>query len=152
FDPAFAGQHHPLLDLTKPLFHNVFAMWMYFPQEKASTLNIDVSVDENQVWHVAHDYTLPQVRKMFLYSKVERVLLPLLADLKARDWLRDDWPEYLKAALFCCPLLTMNLTDGEKFPPQISLLGLTMAVEMGAFSKGQHSLIDQVLEDVAARI
>ncbi|MCA9906172.1 MAG: hypothetical protein KC547_20095, partial [Anaerolineae bacterium] len=23
FDPAFAGRHHPLLDLTKPLFHNV---------------------------------------------------------------------------------------------------------------------------------
>src|SRR5690606_4027400 len=24
FDPAFAGRHHPLLDLAKPLFHNVF--------------------------------------------------------------------------------------------------------------------------------
>ncbi|MEZ4667820.1 MAG: hypothetical protein R3E39_07895 [Anaerolineae bacterium] len=31
FDPAFAGRHSPLLDLAKPLFHNVFAMWMYFP-------------------------------------------------------------------------------------------------------------------------
>src|SRR6185436_13644998 len=33
FDPAFGGRHHPLLDLTKPLFHNVFATWMYHPNE-----------------------------------------------------------------------------------------------------------------------
>src|SRR5579885_2170520 len=28
FDPAFAGRHDPILDLTKPLFHNIFARWM----------------------------------------------------------------------------------------------------------------------------
>ena len=31
----------------------------------------------------------------------------------------------------------MNLTDGGKFPPEISLLGLAMAVEMGAESSGR---------------
>ena len=42
FDPAFAGRHDPLLDLVKPLYHNVHAMWMYFPdvlvEERGATL------------------------------------------------------------------------------------------------------------------
>jgi hypothetical protein len=152
FDPAFAGRHAPLLDLTKPLFHNVFAMWMYFRQEKAAQTRISLKregdVLAGQVWRVEHDYALHPVRVMFLGSKVERVLVPMLQELKRRDWLRADWRAYLKAALLCCPLLTMNLTDGEKFPPEISLLGLAMAVEMGAESAGERSLIDRTLDEV----
>jgi hypothetical protein len=146
FDPAFAGLHHPLLDITKPLFHNVFAMWMYFPQVKREVTKIELQID-GDLWHVEHNYTLHPVREMFFRSKVERVLLPLLIELKRRGWLRDDWRDYLKAALFCCPLLTMNLADSTKFPPEISLLGLTMAVEMG--SQVQQSLIDRTLDDIA---
>jgi hypothetical protein len=147
FDPAFAGQHHPLLDLTKPLFHNVFAMWMYFPQAKHDATHIEINV-QGEVWRVEHDYTLHPVREMFLSSKVRRTFLPMLQMLKVRNWLRADWRAYLKAALFCCPLLTMNLTDGERFPPEISLLGLAMAVEMGGDSRGVRSRIDEVLDDV----
>jgi phosphotransferase family enzyme len=147
FDPAFAGRHHPLLDLTKPLFHNVFAMWMYFPQAKRDATRIKVNV-QDEVWRVEHDYALHPVREMFLRSKVERTLIPVLQMLKARNWLRADWRTDLKAALFCCPLLTMNLTDGEKFPPEIGLLGLAMAVEMGGESRGSRSRIDTVLDEV----
>lgn len=147
FDPAFAGRHHPLLDLTKPLFHNVFAMWMYFPREKAAQMNISLA-GQGDVWQVQHDYGLHPVRQMFLMSKVERVLVPTLRELDGRGWLNADWRRYLKAALFCCPFLTMNLADSEKFPPEISLLGLTMAVEMGAESQGQRSIIDRVLDEV----
>ena len=147
FDPAFAGRHDPLLDLTKPLFHNVFAMWMYFPQVKAQQTQISLRRAGDE-WQVDHDYALHPVREMFLRSKVERTLMPILGELKRRSWLRDDWRAYLKAALMCCPLLTMNLTDGDKFPPEISLLGLTMAVEMGAESSGERSLIDRVLDEV----
>ena len=43
FDPAFAGRHAPILDIVKPFFHNVFAMWMYFPQEIERDLHISVS-------------------------------------------------------------------------------------------------------------
>ena len=85
---------------------------------------------------------------MFLHSKSERVLIPTLLDLKARGWLRPDWRAYLKAALFCCPFLTMNLADNTKFPPEISLLGLTMAVEMGAGSNGERGLMDRMLDEV----
>jgi Phosphotransferase enzyme family len=146
FDPAFAGRHHPLLDLTKPLFHNVFAMWLYFPLVKRDQTRI--TLDIGDVWHVEHDYALHPVRAMFLHSKVERVLIPTLRELKQRSWLRADWRDMLKASLFCCPFLTMNLTDSNKFPPEISLLGLSMAVEMGGESREVRSQIDRILDQV----
>lgn len=149
FDPAFAGRHHPLLDLTKPLFHNVFAMWMYFPNEKRASTTISLS-QQGDVWQVDYDYALPEVRLNFFRSKIERVLIPILRDLKGQ--LREDWRDYLKASLFCCPFLTMNLTDSAKFSPEISLLGLAMAVEMGSKSKGKRSLIDATLDEVEASL
>jgi hypothetical protein len=145
FDPAFAGRHHPLLDLTKPLFHNIFAMWMYFPQVKQATTPISL-LWEGQRVGVQYEYHLPPLRHMFLRSKVDRVLVPLVAALREQNRLRDDWRAYLKAALFCCPFLTLNLADGGRFPPEISLLGLAMAVEMGAESQGKRSLIDRTLD------
>ncbi|MCB9451805.1 MAG: phosphotransferase [Anaerolineaceae bacterium] len=151
FDPAFAGRHHPLLDLTKPLFHNVFAMWMYFPQEKQQQTPISLQVD-GHTWRVTYDYALHPVRSMFWESKVERVLLPILIELKQRGWLRPDWRAYLKAALFCCPFLTMNLADSGRFPAEISLLGLAMAVEMGAESHGERSLLDRTLDQVESEL
>jgi hypothetical protein len=151
FDPAFAGRHHPLLDLTKPLFHNVFAMWMYFAQVKSAELTITIR-KERDLWVVEHDYALHPVREMFLTSKVERTLIPILLDLQKRGQLRADWRAYLKAALFCCPFLTMNLADAGKFPPAISLLGLAMSVEMGAESHGRRSRVDQMLDEVAVVI
>lgn len=147
FDPAFAGVHHPLLDLTKPLFHNVFAMWMYYPDEKRVSTPISVEVN-GDVWRVSYNYKLPDVRHMFLDSKVDRVLIPILQQLEANDQLQPDWRDTLKTALFCCPFLTMDLTDQEKFSPEISLLGLAMAVEMGSESQHVKSLIDATLDCV----
>ena len=151
FDPAFAGRHAPLLDLTKPLYHNVFAMWMYYPHEKATSTTISIK-RAGDVLHVEHDYALHPVREMFLRSKVERALIPVLQALRSRDWLRPDWRAFLKTALFCCPFLTMNLTDRAKFPPEISLLGLAMAVEMGGESRGTRSLIDRMLDEVESAL
>jgi hypothetical protein len=151
FDPAFAGRHHPLLDLTKPLFHNVFAMWMYYPQEKRDVTTIEL-VQNGSDWIVTHDYSLPPVRHMFLRSKLDRVLVPTLQLLQAEGVLREDWRDYLKCALFCCPFLTMNLADDKRFPPPITLLGLTMAVEMGAESHGERSLIDRALDEVSQQL
>ena len=101
---------------------------------------------------VEYDYHLPDVRHMFLRSKVERVLIPILQHLNDTNQLRPDWRTYLKAALFCCPFLTMNLTDREKFPPEISLLGLAMSVEMGSESYEKRSLIDETLDEVDAAL
>ncbi len=151
FDPAFAGRHHPLIDLAKPLFHNVFAMWMYFPQETNDELFLDVyrHVDE---WQIEYEFPLTPIREMFFESKVERVLSPLMVELARQNALPQDWRQYLKLALMCCPLLTMNLADQKRFPPAISFLGLAMAVEMGGESYRQRSLIDRALDEVERRL
>lgn len=152
FDPAFAGRHHPLLDLTKPLFHNVFAMWMYFPLEERETLDIQLKRSGN-IWSVTHNYALNPLRQMFLRSKVEQVLIPVLRLLRDQHSLRPDWRSYLKTALFCCPFLTLDL---KRFPPEISLLGLTMAVQMGAEStkdeNAERSEIDRILDEVESTL
>ena len=147
FDPAFAGYHSPLLDLVKPLFHNVFAMWMYFPSEKAIHLNFEIHQDHNR-WIYNHDYRLHGVRRIFLESKKDYLLKPIIKHLAMLDALPMDYRAYLKLALMCCPLLTMNLTDRTRFSPSIALLGFAMAIEMGAESNGRRSLIDQVLDEV----
>jgi hypothetical protein len=144
FDPAFAGRHDPLLDLVKPIFHNVFAMWMYFPGEERDALTLTTDFSNPEVWTIEHSYTLNLVRRMFLESKVERSLIPTLRLLKSQDMLRPDWRRYLKLALMCCPLLTLNLNN---FPSEITALGLSMVIEMGAdSSSGSTSVIDQMLD------
>lgn len=143
FDPAFAGRHSPLFDLVKPIFHNVFAMWMYFPQEERDVLGIEVESRSETGWSVDYDYAKNNIREMFFASKVERVLRPIVEELRRRDMLEDGWKTRFKLALMCCPLLTMNLTQ---FPPEIALLGLCFAVEMGAESRGRRSVIDAVLD------
>jgi hypothetical protein len=147
FDPAFAGRHHPLLDLAKPVFHNAFAMWMYFPEIMGDQTRITLSYDADMM-HIEHNYVLPPIRHMFLHSKIERVLIPILQELGRREQLRNDWRPFLKAALFCCSFLTLNLADKTRFSPEIALLGLAMSVEMGAESDGERSLIDNTLDEV----
>jgi hypothetical protein len=78
--------------------------------------------------------------------------VPTLRLLSEKGQLDADWRAYLKLALFCCPFLTMNLADQNKFPPEITLLGLCMAMEMGAESVGQRSLIDAVLDQAESKL
>ncbi|MBA3868806.1 MAG: hypothetical protein H0X30_06605 [Anaerolineae bacterium] len=151
FDPAFAGRHSPLLDLAKPLFHNVFAMWMYFPHIKAKELRIDLQ-EHAGVLSVEHKYSLHPVREMFLQSKLQQVVIPLFKKLNTEHLLPNNWREILKSALFCCPFLTMNLADPNKFPPDIALLGLAMSIEMGSESKSKRSRIDLVLDQIANQL
>ncbi|MCK6577983.1 MAG: aminoglycoside phosphotransferase family protein [Anaerolineae bacterium] len=146
FDPAFAGTHHPLLDLVKPIFHNVFAMWMYFPSVIDKNLHLEMKRHGN-TWIVAHDYTPHPIRDMFLESKVKRVLTPLLKLLHERGALRKDWRPYLKSALMCCPFLTMNLADANRFSERIALLGLAWTIEAGSSPVvGSMNRIDLTLE------
>ncbi|MEP7286529.1 MAG: hypothetical protein ABI947_12255 [Chloroflexota bacterium] len=156
FDPAFGGRHNPLLDLTKPLFHNVFATWMYHPHEVAESLQIEFHDDGTYI-RVMHNYRLSACREMFLESKVQRVLLPLAVELARRDPPPDTADprsyirETLKAALMCCPLLTMNLADRQRFPPEVGLLGLCFVIEMGLESganDSSRSIIDSLLDKI----
>lgn len=130
FDPAFAGRHTPLLDVVKPLFHNIFATWMYFPHEIARDLQLSVIVLDDTLY-VEHNYELTPVRQAILQTKNEHLLTPLIAWLHAEGGLPEDWLEMMQLALMCCPLLTINLIDGERIPAAVSWLGLSLAVQMG---------------------
>ena len=130
FDPAFAGRHSPLLDVIKPLFHNVFATWMYFPTEIAQDYIVAVHIEDTTIV-VNHNYSLTPIRQAILQTKEEYLLQPLLLKLRALNALPDDWLEIMQSALLCCPLLTMNLIDAERMPPSIGWLGFALTVFMG---------------------
>ncbi len=149
FDPAFAGRHNPFLDLAKPLFHNVFASWMYFPVAHPQAETLIIHADTADSLRVEFDEALPTVRQMFFASKAERVLRPLLIELQRQRKLPVQWRSYLKMALFCCPLLTMNLIDSSRFPEKTAWLGLSYALIMGSESEGSvRSLLDHMLDDM----
>jgi phosphoglycolate phosphatase-like HAD superfamily hydrolase len=132
FDPAFAGRHSPLLDVVKPLFHNIFATWMYFPYEFERDCNLDIRIDDaNERIEVSYPFKLPPVREAILHTKVEYLLKPLLSWLRSSNALPADWTAFTRSALLCCPLLTVNLFEHERMPATISWLGLTYAVLMG---------------------
>ena len=130
FDPAFAGHHSPLLDLVKPLYHNVHAQWMYFPEEVGAKLQATIKIEDGRAI-VEHDFPIPSIRRATRTSKMELVLRPLLRILEEKSWLAEDWKADMQSALLCCPLLTMNLCDEVKFPANVSLLGFAHAVAMG---------------------
>ncbi len=130
FDPAFAGRHAPLLDVVKPLFHNIFATWMYFPFETAQKYHITVDIRDTNVV-IEHDYELTPVRRAILQTKEAYLLPPLLSWLRSADALPSDWLEVMQSALMCCPLLTMNLINRERMPASVGWLGFAFAVQMG---------------------
>lgn len=130
FDPAFAGRHSPLLDIVKPFFHNVFATWMYFPEEAAQDLDISVEIHGSDIY-VEHDFELTMIRKAIFETKLHTLYAPLKEMLEARNDLPVDWSEMVWLAMMCCPLLTMNLLDVKRLPPALCWLGLAQAIEMG---------------------
>ena len=130
FDPAFAGRHMPLLDIVKPLYHNVLAMWMYFSQDIARDLHMAVRVQNGTV-HVEHDYAFTLPRQAILRTKLEHLVQPLIAELRSQKGLPENWQEIIRLALMCCPLLTINLLDERRIPAALSWLGLSQAVQLG---------------------
>ena len=148
FDPAFAGSHDPLLDLTKPMFHNVFAMWMYFPQDVDRDLNVSVSVSGDEI-RVDHNYAISHVRPPVLNSKLDLALLPIVNELRQRNSLRDDWEDYLRSSLLCCPLLTMNLRDRTKFTAAVATVGFSFVLQVGSQPENQTPRVVDQLQDLA---
>ncbi|HEX4078490.1 MAG TPA: hypothetical protein VHX61_06410 [Rhizomicrobium sp.] len=134
FDPAFAGTHSPMLDLIKPLIHNSFLKWLYFPDEVAAANAISCRMTDDTVT-VEYDFRPSEIRIALFESKLTRVIAPMLELMEEQKLLPDDWQAVMQAAAMCCPLLTMNLADRRRFKPETALLGLAMAVELGARSQ-----------------
>ncbi len=130
FDPAFAGRHSPLLDIVKPFFHNVFAMWMYFGPDVARELQISVDL-RGEVVYVEHNYDLPPIRLAMLKTKQKLLLKPLIELMRKRGVLPEDWREILRSALLCCPLLTIDML--KRLPVSVCWLGLSQVMQMGTF-------------------
>jgi hypothetical protein len=141
FDPAFAGRHSPLLDVIKPMFHNIFATWMYFPSEVEKELSLAVRLD-NRGKRIAieHTFSWSPIRQAILQTKDRYLLNPLVDWLRSINALPKNWQEIVQSALMCCPLLTINLIDRQRFPAVIGWLGFTLAVLMG--NKGIQTLKD----------
>ena len=130
FDPAFAGRHSPLLDIVKPFFHNVFAMWMYFGPDIARDLQISVE-QRGETIYIEHNYDLPPIRQAMLETKQKLLLKPLIELMREHRALPEDWREILRSALLCCPLLTIDML--KRLPASVCWLGLSQAMQMGIF-------------------
>lgn len=112
FDPAFAGANVPaLIADVKATFHNVFAhpFWLYHPALAAERLHVAASIDGDTL-AVTHDWGLSRLREAFLESKIDLVWRPLVAELRRRSMLPDDWERIVRCAFFCCPTLVLNLS------------------------------------------
>ena len=130
FDPAFAGTHSPLLDIVKPIFHNVFAQWMYFPKDIANNLDFDIAIDDGKIV-VDYSNVFPSVRKELYDVKKATLLNSLLSLLLEKGESIVEMKQKIDLALMCCPLLTLNLMDTKRFPTEISWLGFALCLQMG---------------------
>jgi len=155
FDPAFAGRHNPWLDITKPLFHNVFARWMYYPEQTAKEITLAHKIVGGRII-IEHSFKPSKLKTAFLESRKQNIINPLHSILKEQKLLADNWRQYLRAALFCCPFLTVNLfadnvpggTLSERYPLSIKLLGLSMAIEMGTSEYKGHSYLSNMISNI----
>ena len=132
-NPAFAGRHVPaLLAEVKATFHNVFAhpFWLYDPAEATRRYTATVCCT-GDVLEVETDHRLSPLRHGFLASKAVRFWRPLLGRLAAGNQLAADWQDVVRAALFACPTLVMDLTaaSASAHTPTSSAIGLAMAMQ-----------------------
>jgi len=135
FDPAFASEKMPvLLAEIKSTFHNIFAHpdWLYQAAEAEKKLNISAEIKDGTLY-VQHNWKLTNLRQRFLDSKKNLFWIPVLQELKKRKWLPANWQDFMRAALFCCPTLVMNLRAGtgtnvNMHTLKTSLLGLSIAM------------------------
>lgn len=126
FDPAYAGRMDPFLDLTKPIFHNTFARWMYFPEEK---FDLEIKRLNGRV-EILYEYPLTILQKKFFDSKMQNVVRPLVNFLNGEKLLPLDWGNRFRASLLCCPLLTKNLNN---YREKVKWLGFARVMEMANF-------------------
>lgn len=159
FDPAFAGIKMPvLLAEVKTLFHNIFAHedWLYDAADADRVLEVSAEI-KGDTLYVQHNWQLNTLRTAFLHSKLENFWIPVLRELKARNVLPDNWQEQVRAALFCCPTLVMNLRAGagtaaNKHTPKTSLLGLSIAMMLASAPSYGSDIISEFLTRIDFQI
>lgn len=135
FDSAFAGRQPALLSFVKATAHNTFAHpdWLYTPEKLLENgLKLDWSVDANQII-VNHNLLMPAGRRQELQLQEELIWRPLVAELRQRGWLSEDWKAYIQSALFCCPFLVYNLLDSKRYTEENFILALSKCIEISQY-------------------
>lgn len=153
FDPAFAGKHIcALIADAKATFHNIFAhpCWLYNPSAVAERFKVEATFKRGAI-EIHTDWDLTALRAAFLDIKASSLWAPLLLRLRGRGLLGDNWRETLRAALFCCPTLVMDLCAGGAggHTPESSALGLAVAVMVGSEpGRGGADRMSTFLDDI----
>ncbi|MGR9193519.1 hypothetical protein [Rhizobium leguminosarum] len=151
FDPAFAGEHIPtLLAEVKTTFHNILAhpYWLYDPALAEQKFKATAKYENGRLF-ADFDWKLTPVRKALLETKAEAMWKPLLAALKQRDMLPQDWRKVVRLGLFLCPTLVMNLRAGAtSHNPTSSLIGLSVAMMVGSDPDEGEDLITRFLATI----
>jgi len=151
FDPAFAGEHIPtLLAEVKTTFHNILAhpYWLYDPALAEQKFKATAKYENGRLF-ADFDWKLTPVRKALLETKAEAMWKPLLAALKQRDMLPQDWRKVVRLGLFLCPTLVMNLRAGAtSHNPTSSLIGLSVAMMVGSEPDEGEDLITRFLATI----
>lgn len=153
FDPAFAGSSVPaLLAEVKATVHNIFAhpFWLYHPVEAASRFGLTARLEAGSI-RIEHDWKLDGMRLAFLESKRDLLWRPLLAAMKERGLLPQDWRETLRAALFACPTLVLNLLgEAEKpRPANMVLLSFALSLAMGSTPVNRRDVFSDFIDGIS---
>lgn len=151
FDPAFAGENVPaLLAEVKATFHNILAhpFWLYDPALAAEWFHAEVRYD-GTVLEITTDYQPSRIRDALLQVKATEYWRPMLATLRDRGFLPDDWRATLRAALFCCPTLVMSLRAGGSHNATSSAIGFAASVMAGSEPLGVGDRISGFLDQIS---
>ena len=155
FDPAFAGRHIPaLLAEVKATFHNIFAhpLWLYDASEADKHLKVSCVVKGDFI-EVQLNWQLSALRSEFLKTKQEKLWQPLLAALKKQGVLPQNWQEYIRHALFCCPTLVMNLranagNSRNSHTPATSALGFAISIMLSVAPSAGKDFISEFFNEI----
>lgn len=155
FDPAFAGHHIPaLLAEVKATFHNIFAhpLWLYDSAEADSGLDVSVKISGGYI-DVTHNWELSRLRSEFLTSKENNLWKPLLTSLKGRGLLAENWENYVRSALFCCPTLVMNLranagNNRNYHTLKTSALGLSISIMLSSTPVSGKDVVTKFISSI----
>ncbi len=151
FDPAFAGENIPtLLAEVKTTFHNILAhpLWLYDPT-LASERYTAAAILDCDLLRVTTSYEASPVRRDLLTEKAYAMWKPLLADLKARDMLPEDWRRVVRLGLFLCPTLVMNLRAGATSHNRVSsLIGFSSAIMAGSEPVAGEDMLSRFFDTI----
>lgn len=138
FDPAFAGRQPALLSFVKATAHNSFVHpnWLYEPEQlvpNGLAMQWESTPDKLVVQHNWDVQTRDPNRLAELQLQEQLIWKPLIGELRHRGWLPEDWQEYLRCALFCCPFLVYNLLDPKRYTQDTSILALSKCIEIASY-------------------